>query len=293
MAISYEELTTKHPCFARGDKNGSGRIHLPTSPSCNIECRFCERKFNTYEKRPGVASTVITPEEAIEAIGEALKYCPDIHVAGIAGPGDTLASGYALETFRLVKEKYPELVKCMSTNGLLLAEKAQEVIEVGVDSLTVTVNAVDPEIEAQLNDGIVWHGKHYTGVTAAKILIEQQLEGIRLISEAGITVKVNTVLVPEINGEHIEDIARTVAEAGASIYNIIPLIPQHKLKDCREPDCMELERAILKASKYIDVFRHCQRCRADAVGIPGGEDFGDRVYQNLQRLSRKDTFSHG
>ena len=56
---------------------------------------------------------------------------------------------------------------------------------------------------------------------------------------------------------------------------------------------MERERAILKASKYIDVFRHCQRCRADAVGIPGGEDFGDRIYLDMQRLSRKDTFSHG
>ena len=155
------------------------------------------------------------------------------------------------------------------------------------------MNAVDPEIEAQLNDGIYWHKKHYTGVEAAEILISQQIEGIRLVSNAGITVKVNTVLVPEINSEHIEDIARTVAEAGASIYNIIPLIPQHKLKSCREPDCMELERAILRASKYIDVFRHCQRCRADAVGIPGGKDYGDEIYSDLKRLSHKDTFSHG
>ena len=293
MTISYEELTTKHPCFARGEKNGGGRIHLPISPSCNIECRFCERSFNTYEKRPGVTSTVITPEEAIEAIGRALEVCPEIHVAGIAGPGDTLASPYALETFRLVGKHYPDLVKCMSTNGLLLAEKAQEVIDAGVDSLTVTVNAVDPEIEAKLNDGIVWHGKHYTGVEAAEILIEQQLKGIDLISEAGITVKVNTVFVPDINSEHIEEVAKTVAEAGADIYNIIPLIPNHKLKDCREPDCMELERAILRASKYIDVFRHCQRCRADAVGIPGGKDYGSQIYLNLKRLSRKDTFSHG
>ena len=293
MAISYEELTTKHPCFARGEKNGGGRIHLPISPGCNIECRFCERSFNTYEKRPGVTSTVITPEEAIEAIGRALEVCPEIHVAGIAGPGDTLASPYALETFRLVGKHYPDLVKCMSTNGLLLAEKAQEVIDAGVDSLTVTVNAVDPEIEAKLNDGIVWHGKHYTGVEAAEILIEQQLKGIHLISEAGITVKVNTVFVPDINSEHIEEVAKTVAEAGADIYNIIPLIPNHKLKDCREPDCMELERAILRASKYIDVFRHCQRCRADAVGIPGGKDYGSQIYLNLKRLSRKDTFSHG
>ena len=293
MAISYEELTTKHPCFAKGEKNGAGRIHLPISPSGNIECRFCERSFNSYEVRPGVSRTVIKPEEAIDAIRRALEVCPEIHVAGIAGPGDTLASPYALETFRLIKKEFPDLVKCMSTNGLLLAEKAQEIIDVGVDSLTVTVNAVDPEIEAQLNDGIVWHGKHYTGVEAAKILIEQQLKGIRLIAGSGITLKVNTVFVPEINGEHIETVARTVAEAGADIYNIIPLIPNHKLKNCREPDCMELERAILRASKYIDVFRHCQRCRADAVGIPGGEDFGDRIYIDLKRLSRKDTFSHG
>ncbi len=293
MAISYEELTEKHPCFARGANSGNGRIHLPISPSCNIECRFCERSFNTYEKRPGVTSTVITPVEALEAIRKALEVCPAIHVAGIAGPGDTLASPYALETFRLIKKEFPQLIKCMSTNGLLLAEKADEIIEVGIDSLTVTVNAVDPAIEAQLNDGIVWHGKHYTGIEAAEILIEQQLAGIRRVAGSGITLKVNTVFVPEINGEHIEEVARTVAEAGADIYNIIPLIPNHKLKNCREPDCMELERAILRASKYIDVFRHCQRCRADAVGIPGGEDYGSVIYLNLQRLSRKDTFSHG
>lgn len=293
MAISYEELTTKHPCFARGEQSNNGRIHLPISPSCNIECKFCERSFNSYEVRPGVSRTVITPQEAIEAIRKALEFCPDIKVAGIAGPGDTLASPFALDTFRLIKQEFPNLVKCMSTNGLLLAEKAQEVIDVGIDSLTVTVNAVDPQIEAQLNDGIYWHGQHITGVEAAEILIEQQLKGIKLVSDAGITLKVNTVLVPDINADHIETIAKTVAEAGASIYNIIPLIPQHKLKNSREPDCMERERAILKASKYIDVFRHCQRCRADAVGIPGGEDFGDRIYVDLQRLSKQDTFSHG
>ena len=148
MAISYEELTDKHPCYARGKKGTTGRIHLPISPTCNIECRFCDRRINDYEKRPGVASTVIKPEEAIDVIRKSLELCPAIKVAGIAGPGDTLASDYALETFRLIKKNFPDLVKCMSTNGLLLAEKADEIIEADIDSLTVTVNAVDPEIEA-------------------------------------------------------------------------------------------------------------------------------------------------
>ncbi len=291
MAISYEELTDKHPCYAKGKKGQTGRIHLPISPTCNIECRFCDRRINDYEQRPGVASTVIQPEEAIDVIRKSLELCPAIKVAGIAGPGDTLASDAALETFRLIKKHFPDLVRCMSTNGLLLSEKAQEIIDADIDSLTVTVNAVDPEIEAKLNRGILWHGVHYTGTEAAEILIRNQLEGIRKVSAAGITIKVNTVLVIGINDQHIEEIARTVKEAGASIYNIIPLIPQHELKEYPAPTCAQIDGARVRAQKYIDVFRHCQRCRADAIGVPGEKDYGDQIW--LSRVSHKDTFSHG
>ena len=174
---------------------------------------------------------------------------------------------------------------------MLLSEKADEVIDTGIDSLTVTVNAVDPEIEAKLNGGILYHGVHYTGTEAAEILIKNQLEGIRKVSAAGITIKVNTVLVPGINDDHIEEIAKTVSEAGASIYNIIPLIPPNELSDLRAPSCIEIDGARQKAEKYLDVFRHCQRCRADAIGVPGEKDYGDQIY--LKRISHKDTFSHG
>lgn len=287
---TYEDLQKSHPCFG-GHKNNVGRIHLPVSPGCNIACRFCDRVISDTENRPGVTSKVITPQEAIEVLGKALELCPEITVAGIAGPGDTLATDYALETFRLVKEKYPQLIKCMSTNGLLLYERADEIIDVGIDSLTVTVNAVDPEIEAKLNKYIIYHGKRYEGAEGAKILIENQLKGIKKVSGAGMTVKVNSVLTPGINDKHIEIIAKTVKEAGASIYNIIPLIPQYELKDNPAPVCAEIDAARVLAGQYIDVFRHCQRCRADAVGVPGKSEFGDRIYQ--KRINFKETFSHG
>ena len=291
MARDFEELKLTHPCFAMGKKGTNGRIHLPVSPGCNIECRFCDRQINDYEDRPGVTGSILKPEEVTDIIKRSLDVCSDISVVGIAGPGDTLATDNALKTFRIVKENFPKLIKCMSTNGLLLPEKADEIIEVGIDSLTVTVNAVDPEIEAKLNDGIHYHGEYYSGVEAATILIRNQLEGIKKVSDAGITVKVNTVLVPGINDDHIETIAKTVKEHGASIYNIIPLIPQHKLKDVPAPKCAEIDLARQKAEKYIDVFRHCQHCRADAIGVPGEKDYGDHIY--LRRISVKDTFSHG
>ena len=290
MTEIQEKLRNNHPCFA--EKPGNlGRIHLPVSPACNIGCRFCSRVLNDTEQRPGVTAKVITPEESIAILKKALKICPAIKVAGIAGPGDTLATDTALQTFRLIDKEFPHLLKCMSTNGLLLAEKANEVIEAKIDSLTVTVNAVDPEIEAKLNKFVVYHGKKYDALEGAKILIENQLNGIRKVAESGITVKVNTVLVPKINGHHIEQIAKTVSSLGASIYNIIPLIPTYELKDEKAPFCFQIEEARKHAEKYMDVFRHCNRCRADAVGVPGVNDFSKEVYSEDFVVS--ETFSHG
>ena len=176
-----------HPCF--GAKQHRGRIHLPVCPGCNLECRFCDRKINDVENRPGVTAAVIQPDEAVMYIKRALQFCPELSVVGIAGPGDTLASDRAIETFRLIGDKFPQLLKCMSTNGLLLSERAQDVIDVGIDTLTVTVNAVDPAIEAQMINGLVYHGKRYTGEEAGALIIQNQLAGIRKVAAAGVVVK--------------------------------------------------------------------------------------------------------
>lgn len=284
-----QKLRDSHPCFG-GCVKGAGRIHLPVSPGCNIGCRFCERKFNDTELRPGVASRTVTPREASEYIDRALELCPAINVAGIAGPGDTLASENALETFRILKKKHPHLLRCMSTNGLLLPERAYEVAEL-VDTLTVTVNAVDPEIQKQINGFIIYHGRKYKGAEAARILIRNQLNGIRMVSEAGVFVKVNTVLIPDINGSHIAEIAETVRACGAILYNIIPLIPQGEMKDQRKPDFMEIVKARHDAEEFLPVFSHCRHCRADAVGVPGVSEYSREVYGGMMAVG--DTFSHG
>jgi len=278
-----------HPCF--GARANKGRIHLPVCPACNIECAFCSRKLNDYENRPGVAAAIITPAEAEDYVEKALAVCPEITVVGIAGPGDPLVSNRALETFTRIKKRFPQLLRCMSTNGLLLSEKADQLIALGIDALTVTVNAVDPQIQAQINGGISYHGRRYEGGEAARILIENQLAGIRRLAQAGVTIKVNTVLIMEINRDHIAKIARTVSAAGAQRYNIIPLIPQARLAHCKVPSCAEIESARREAQDYIEVFRHCQQCRADAVGVPGKSEFSGLVYAN--RLEEKQTFSHG
>jgi nitrogen fixation protein NifB len=291
MSVTFDELTLSHPCFSTGAKPNKGRVHLPVSPGCNIRCNFCDRALNNSDLRPGAASVIITPDEALDVIRRAAALCPDITVAGVAGPGDALATPHALETFRRIKREFPGIIKCMSTNGLLLPDFAGEIIEIGIDSLSVTVNAVDRDIQALICESITFHGKRYEGTEAAEILIQNQLTGIRKIAAEGITVKVNTVLIPEINARHIPYIAQTISEAGAKMYNIIPLIPQHKLSWCSAPDCGLISRTRAEAEQYITVFRHCRRCRADAAGIPGGVDIREQVYIHPVRLET--TFSHG
>ena len=291
MSATFKELTLSHPCFSTGAKPNKGRIHLPVSPGCNINCNFCDRSLNSVDMRPGVAGAIISPPEALDVIRKATAVCPDIAVAGVAGPGDSLATPYALETFRLIKKEFPGIIKCMSTNGLLLPEFADEIIEIGIDSLTVTVNAVDPEILARICESVIYHGKRLEGPQAAEILIKNQLEGIRKVTASGITVKANTVLIPEINAEHVQSVARAVSGAGAKMYNIIPLIPQHKLSWCSAPDCELISETRSSAEQYITVFRHCMRCRADAAGMLGGDDIAGQLYIHPVRL--ENTFSHG
>ena len=286
----FSHLSKLHPCLGGDAHNNFGRIHLPVSPVCNIQCKFCKRDCNSNEDRPGVANGILAPKDAVDTIKKALELCPQITVVGIAGPGDTLATPHAIETFRLVDKAYPNLIKCLSTNGLLLYRYAQDIYDAGVRTITVTVNAVEPEIQSQINSYIILDKKVYYGVEAAKILIENQLKGIEAISKLGVIVKINSVLVPGINDNHIEQIAKTVKAAGATLYNIIPLIPQHELSQVPAPNCYQLDKARTEVEKHLEVFRHCKHCRADACGIPGKQDLSSKLYGTHKHL---ETFSHG
>jgi nitrogen fixation protein NifB len=287
----FEHISSRHPCFSGEANMSHGRLHLPVSPACNIQCRFCKRTFNKAEQRPGVSAALLRPEDAADLVRKALELCPEITVAGIAGPGDTLATPHALKTFALIHREFPQLINCMSTNGLLLERYADAVNEAGVSTLTVTVNAVDPVILDKICAHVILDGKRYEGVEGAAILIGAQKRGIRKAADLGMLIKINIVLIPGVNGDHIGEIARTVSELGAGIVNIIPLIPQHEFADAREPDCDELNRAREAAEAFLPVFRHCQHCRADACGIPGKGDLSSLLYNEEREFEQ--TFSHG
>jgi nitrogen fixation protein NifB len=265
-----------HPCFG-GNHHKNGRMHLAVAPKCNIKCGYCSRRHDcANESRPGVTSQLLTPQEAIGKVREVMAseiLGPIIKVIGIAGPGDPLANEETFETFRLVGEEFPHLITCMSTNGLLLPEKIDLLQELDLHSLTVTVNALDPEVGARIYSHIIYHGKKFTGVEAAAILSANQLEGIRRAAEYGMTIKVNTVYIPGVNESQVPLIGSRVKEMGASVMNVMPLIPQADFAHVVPPAPELLEDVRRANERIIGQFKHCRQCRADAVGLIG-QDVG-------------------
>ncbi|MDD1672465.1 MAG: nitrogenase cofactor biosynthesis protein NifB [Methanomicrobiales archaeon] len=260
----------EHPCFSEKACHAFGRCHVPVAPKCNIQCNYCIRDFDCVnESRPGVTTRVLKPQEAVEMLRKALEKFPYIKVVGIAGPGEPLANEETFETLRLLHEQFPNVIKCISTNGLLLPDKIDLLHKYDVGNVTVTLNAIDPEIGAKIYEFVTYKGKRYKGVEGAKILLENQLRGIEMAVERKMFVKINTVYIPGINDHHIPEIAKKVGEMGVYNFNVIPLIPQYKFADVTPPT-PEMKRKMQDAcAPFVRQMRHCARCRSDAIGRLG------------------------
>jgi nitrogen fixation protein NifB len=277
-----------HPCFSEGAKHKYGRIHLPVAPKCNMQCNYCNRDFECVnESRPGVTSTVLTPRQAADYLDAVLEKIENIAVVGIAGPGDPFANGKeTVETLRLVRERHPEMILCLATNGLALADYLDDLDPLKISHVTVTVNAVDPEISRHIYAWARVNQKMYRGREAARIILEKQLEGIKLLKERGIVVKINTVIIPGINDGHVEAIARTMADLKADIMNGIPLyhVAGTPFGDKKSPSVAEMIAIKEKIKPFIPLMGHCSRCRADAAGLIGQAQNQD-IVELLKRAS--------
>lgn len=271
VGSKYAHITMAHPCFNEKSHFTVGRIHLPVAPKCNIQCNYCTRSINKCEYRPGVSACIMSPQEALDRLDKALKETENLKVVGIAGPGEALANDSTFETLKLIDEKYPDLIKCLSTNGLMLKERAKELADLGVKTVTVTVNAIDEKIAEKIYSWINLDKSIIKGSEAARKLLDKQWEGILAAKREEMLVKINSVLIPEINLYEIEKIALKGKDYGADLMNLIPLIPLNMFKDLRPPTCEEISGAREKAGKHLQQFKLCRQCRADAVGIPGHE----------------------
>lgn len=270
-----------HPCYSEDAHHYFARMHVAVAPACNIQCNYCNRKYDcANESRPGVVSELLTPKQAINKVLAVAAAIPQMTVLGIAGPGDPLANpARTFETFEQLTARAPDIKLCVSTNGLNLPQYVDEIAKHNIDHVTITINCLDPEIGAKIYPWIFWENKRIRGVEAARILIEQQQKGLEMLTARGILVKVNSVMIPGVNDEHLKEVSKVVKAKGAFLHNVMPLIAEaehgtyYGLMGQASPTAEQLQALQDDCAGDMAMMRHCRQCRADAVGMLG-EDRG-------------------
>ncbi|WP_339219967.1 nitrogenase cofactor biosynthesis protein NifB [Paenibacillus sp. FSL H8-0332] len=276
LSSEAEEEISRHPCYSEEAHRFYARMHIPVAPACNIQCNYCNRKFDCVnESRPGVVSEVLTPEQAERKVRGVASQLMQLSVVGVAGPGDPLANPeQTFDTFARVRKHVPDVSLCLSTNGLTLYRHVDEIMELGIRHVTITINTIDPEVGQAIYPWVSDEGVRYEGREAAELLISRQLLGLELLAKLGILVKVNSIMIPGVNDHHLSAVSARVKELGATLHNVTPLIiapgSQYEADGRKAPrpkELLNLQEQLGRGG--MKVMRHCRQCRADAIGLLG------------------------
>ncbi len=280
---SVDPRSVKHPCFNKEASGSCGRVHLPVAPKCNIQCNYCNRKYDCVnESRPGVTSGILKPFQALEYTRQVLEKEPRITVVGIAGPGDPMANpAETLETMRLIKAEYPHMLFCLSSNGLAMPQYVDDLAALGVTHATVTMSTIDPEIGARIYAWVREGNVMYRGRDAAELLLSRQLAAIAALKARGLAVKINSIVIPGVNDVDgfapLKAVAEKARELGADLMNCMPMHPTAgtPFGTLPEPKKEAIHALRGEIGHLVPQMTHCRRCRADAVGLLCGDRSGE------------------
>ena len=186
-----------------------------------------------------------------------------------------------------VRRKHKDMMLCLATNGLGIGPHIDNIAALQVSHVTITVNAVDPEIGAKIYAWIRDGRRPMRGLDAAKLLLERQLDAIVRLKEAGVVVKINSIIIPGINDQHIETIAERMAELKVDIMNSMAFLPVAgaEFENIEPPDNLLVASTRFKAGRHVAQMTHCARCRADAVGLIN-EKMTEENLTTLQEFAR-------
>jgi nitrogen fixation protein NifB len=107
-----------------------------------------------------------------------------------------------------------------------------------------------------------------------------------MLKAKNLVVKINTVVIPGINTDHVAVVAEEAANLGVDVMNCIPMIPVEgtPFEQLGAPTDHEMSRVRDFASLYIPQMYHCRKCRSDAAGL---------IYEDETNLKKQQSALSG
>lgn len=216
-------------------------LRMAVTSKCNLSCIYCHKEG---EVNPGKELSV----EEIRRISEAF-YQLGIKKLKITG-GEPLLRKDIVD----IVQSFPPFKEIsMTTNGVLLADIADELKEAGLNRVNISLDTLDAE--------------KYNFITGGDI--EEVLEGIEAAYNAMLTpIKVNMVVIKGINDNEVGDMLEFTSKFNKNGVNmILQIIELLKLPELEKYyiDISPIERAYAGQSRSV-VVRNMHRRRQYALG---------------------------
>ncbi|DAC14807.1 MAG TPA: GTP 3',8-cyclase MoaA [Candidatus Poseidoniales archaeon] len=162
-------------------------LRISMTDRCNLRCRYCMPKEYFDSKYQFLQRDAILSYEEITTIVDALL---SLGLKKVRLTGGEPLIRRNVET--LIRFLQPKVEVCMTTNGILLNEKAQDLWQSGLRNITISLDAVDQATFQHMSD--------------SKIDVNKILSGIELCLSMGFRLKLNTVIQKRINEHAVNDI---------------------------------------------------------------------------------------
>lgn len=178
-------------------------IRISLTQSCNLNCIYCHAEG---EKDP-------EHELSVEQISEILRVAQQFGIRSVK-----ITGGEPLmrpDLVQIIRSVPPGMEISLTTNGTLLADRAQELKDAGLNRVNISLDTLDPERYEQI---------------AGKPMLGEALAGIDAALKAGLTpVKLNMVVLSGINEDEIDTFIDFVRTNPNLVLQLIELMD---FRDC-------------------------------------------------------------
>lgn len=176
-------------------------VRISVTDRCNFRCRYCMPAEVFGEGYAFLPKTDVLSLEEIARL--ARVFCGlGVEKIRLTG-GEPLLRRGLHELVAMLAEIPGERDLAMTTNGTALARNAKKLKEAGLDRVTISMDALDPEVFAHMN-----------GVGAAP---DRVIDGIDAALEHGLGVKINSVVQKGVNEDQILPLAEFARGRGVTL----------------------------------------------------------------------------
>lgn len=172
-------------------------LRISVTDRCNFRCRYCMPREHFGQDHVFLERQhLLTFEEILVVVKAAIGVgVAKVRITG----GEPLLRRDITTLISMIREEGSDLDIALTTNGALLAQHAESLKEAGLDRVTVSLDAVDPQVFQAMAD-------------TDRFTPTDVLNGIAEAKRAGLGVKVNAVVKRGVNDNEVLPLAKALEE---------------------------------------------------------------------------------